>query len=104
MANAQWVLNSYCINYIGNPTCIQEFHPISGMNKVYKIISRILASRLSEVTLELLSPNQAAYTKGRLIDDHVALDEEHMQDFGQKSTTRRVCISLDIFKAFDSMN
>lgn len=43
---------------------ISEFWPISGINMVYKIIPKLIAARLAQVTLELLSLNQSAFMKG----------------------------------------
>lgn len=42
-----------------------EFRPISLCNLMYKIITNIIAKRLKPVLLQCISPNQAAFLKGR---------------------------------------
>lgn len=53
---------------------------------------------------ELVSSNQTAFMPGRSITDNTLLVEEMLEDFGRARTPRRVCISVDIKKAFDSLN
>lgn len=73
------------------------------MNTIYKVIAKLIANRMSEVMSELLSPNQSAFTRGRLILNNIMLPEELLRGFEHKHTTRRACLVLDLSKAFDSV-
>lgn len=64
----------------------------------------MLANRLLEVTSELLSSNQLAFTRGRLISSNIFLAEVPIRGFDQWSTPRRACHVLDLSKAFDSVS
>lgn len=87
--------------HINSNTKTFEFPPISCVNTIYKIVSKLLASRLAEVMPELVSLNQSAFVEGRLISDNILLAEELLRGFSQKNIARRVCVSLDLSKAFD---
>lgn len=42
-----------------------DYRPISCCNVVYKVISKIIANRLKPILQKCVSPNQAAFLKGR---------------------------------------
>src|SRR5664279_2690954 len=46
---------------------ISQFRPIALINVIFKIISKAFASRLDPVANKTISPNQAAFIKGRFI-------------------------------------
>lgn len=79
-----------------------EFHPISCANVSYKSIVKVLASRLAHLLPHLISLNQIAFFKGRVISDNSSLAEELLRQFEQKSTIQRAEICVDLKKAFDS--
>lgn len=53
-----------------------DYHPISLLNFSYKVISKILTSRLAAVLPDLISLHQVAFLKGRRIEDHITLAHE----------------------------
>lgn len=65
---------------VAGASWLNQFHPILCVNAIYKIMSKLLDNKLSKVMLELLSPNQFAFTKGRLISYNILLTEEHFRD------------------------
>jgi hypothetical protein len=67
-------LLSYFITLIPkvtNPHSISEFRPISLLGSLYKIVAKVLATRLGSVMGNLISKNQSAFIKGRLLVDGV---------------------------------
>lgn len=82
---------------------LSDFRPISLCNTVYKIISKILASRLKIFTEEAVQGNQVGFVKGRVLCENVLLASELVSGFQKPGRTRRGCIQLDISKAFDSI-
>jgi mannosylglycoprotein endo-beta-mannosidase len=47
----------------------KEFIPISLISNIYKIVAKVLCSRLKEVTHDLISENQTTFLTGREIID-----------------------------------
>ncbi|XP_077232003.1 uncharacterized protein LOC143865668 [Tasmannia lanceolata] len=85
-------------------TSPDKFRPISLCNFLYKIITKILASRLSGVISDIISPNQSAFIKGRLIQDNILLTHDVMHNFHSKDSKQAICLKLDLQKAFDNVN
>lgn len=48
---------------------VGDYRPISCCNVFYKVISKILASRISGVLESVIDPAQAAFVKGRVLSD-----------------------------------
>lgn len=63
---------------------IKDYHMISGVNTIYKIVSNIIVNRLAEVAPDLLSFNHSAFTERRLISNNILQAEEHLRGFNQK--------------------
>jgi hypothetical protein len=61
---------------VDNPSKVNQFCPISLANFNYKIISKILATRLKPFLDRIVSPNQSAFIKGRSIHDNSILAHE----------------------------
>lgn len=55
---------------------LEDYRPISLIGRVYKIISKILAIRLSKVIDSVVNGNQSAFIEGRNIMDEVLIHNE----------------------------
>ena len=62
----------------------------------------MLVNRLQQVIEELISQNQSAFLKGRLISDASFLAHELVRDFSNQMGNR-LCLKVDL-KAFDMVN
>jgi len=56
-----------------NPTSFSHFRPISFSNVSYKIISKIIANRISPLLHSLISPNQGGFVGKRQLVDNIII-------------------------------
>jgi hypothetical protein len=82
---------------------VKDFRPISLINSFAKIITKILANRLTEILPKLVSPNQSAFIKGRSIHDNFMMVRETAKAIHRQKISR-ILLKLDIGKAFDSVS
>jgi hypothetical protein len=69
---------------VDNPLLVHHFRPISLTNFNYKIISKILSTRLMPILHKIISPTQSAFLKGRSIHDNTTLAHEVFHSMKQK--------------------
>eukprot|EP00253_Pinus_taeda_P021469 PITA_21469 len=82
------------------PSSFSRFRPISLCNSAYKIISKILATRLKPLLPSVISENQGGFLPNRHISDSILLVQEAIHS----SLTRRekgFILKLDLANAFD---
>jgi hypothetical protein len=101
---AEW--NDTCIVLIpktNKPECMKDLRPISLCNVVYKLVSKMLASRLKEILDEIISPNQSAFVPGRLITNNILLAYEctHFMRNKKHGKDTYAAVKLDMSKAYD---
>jgi hypothetical protein len=83
---------------------VNQFRPISLTNFNYRIVSKILATRLKPFLNKIVSPNQFAFLKGRLIHENSILAHEIFHSMkNKKGNGGPMAIKLDMEKAFDFM-
>jgi hypothetical protein len=83
-------------------TNITDFHPISLINSLAKIITKILADRLAPRLQDLVSRCQNAFIKKRCIHDNFIYVQSVIKAL-HKAKRSSLFIKLDISKAFDSV-
>ena len=67
-----------------NSDYITEFHPIALCNVIYKIVAKMLASRLKLALGSIISKSQSAFILGRSITDNVMISAEVMHYLKRK--------------------
>jgi retron-type reverse transcriptase len=82
---------------------ISEYRPISLINSVAKLITKVLANRLAPHMNELVSHAQNAFIKKRCIHDNFLYAQRVIQLLHRKKKPAFFFIKLDISKAFDSI-
>ncbi|CAN1157596.1 Putative ribonuclease H protein At1g65750 [Linum perenne] len=88
---------------VPNPTSMSQFRPISCCNFRYKVISKVMATRLKKWIPMLVSEMQAAFTGGRVIQDNVVIVHEVLHQFKirKKGNQFDMMLKLDMEKAYD---
>uniref|UniRef100_A0A803QIS8 Reverse transcriptase domain-containing protein n=1 Tax=Cannabis sativa TaxID=3483 RepID=A0A803QIS8_CANSA len=88
---------------VKKPVSLKDYRPISLCTTIYKIISKVLANRLKVILGPLISPNQSAFLKGRLISDNILMAQEILHSINNKKQGREswMAVKLDMAKAFD---
>ncbi|GKV40773.1 hypothetical protein SLEP1_g48376 [Rubroshorea leprosula] len=86
-----------------NPIRIEDYRPISLIGCMYKLISKLLANRLSKVIEGLIGENQSAFIAGRLLVDSVIVANETIDEIKQKKK-RCFIFKADFEKAFDKVS
>jgi hypothetical protein len=81
---------------------ISDYRPISLINSVAKIITKLLANRLAPHMNELVSSAQNAFIKKRCIHDNFIYSQRVIQLL-HRQRRPALFIKLDISKAFDSI-
>ncbi|XP_039126955.1 uncharacterized protein LOC120263117 [Dioscorea cayenensis subsp. rotundata] len=85
---------------VDSPEALGDFRPISLINSSLKIISKLLASRLSKIINSLVSTEQSAFLKGRCILDNIATAEELIFSIHKRRLSGHI-LKVDFAKAFD---
>jgi hypothetical protein len=82
---------------------VKDFRPISLVHSFAKLITKLLANRLTEHLDNMVSQNQNAFIKGRSILDNFMLVQQTAKMLHQRKCAR-ILLKLDITKAFDSVS
>ncbi|KAL0423087.1 UNVERIFIED_CONTAM: Retrovirus-related Pol polyprotein from type-2 retrotransposable element R2DM [Sesamum radiatum] len=83
---------------------VADYRPISCCNVIYKVITKIIADRLSPALEKLIDSSQAAFVGGRNITDNIFLAQEMVRQYSRKRISPRCTINVDLRKAFDSVS
>lgn len=101
--NVYLALNLMLINLIPKQSQTDTpsgFHPIALCNVIYKILSTIMVNRLKPILLNIISPEQTRFVKGRQILDGIVTVQEVMHSL-KKKKFKGMLIKLDLSKAYD---
>ncbi|XP_074319911.1 uncharacterized protein LOC141656761 [Silene latifolia] len=86
------------------PQNVTQFRPISCYNVLYKCISKLLCSRLSEVLPDVISDTQGGFIKGRSIVENILICQDIMRLYNRKTISLRFLLKVDLKKAYDSVS
>lgn len=84
-------------------TSIKKFRPISLLNCIFKVFTKVLTNRLARLMNFLTYSNQSAFIKGRFILESVVTAHEVLHSTFHSGNSGLV-IKLDYEKAFDMVN
>lgn len=84
------------------PNNIKQFRPICLLNAIYKIITKVLTLRLTEIVGRIIGKNQTAFIPGKNILDGVVILQEVLHELRVKKGG--VILKLDFEKAYDRVS
>ncbi|GKV26106.1 hypothetical protein SLEP1_g35459 [Rubroshorea leprosula] len=85
-----------------NPQRIEEYRPISLIGVMYKVVAKLMASRLSKVMHKIIGEQQMAFIKGRQLVDGVVIANEVI-DEAKRKRRKSFVFKVDFEKAYDKV-
>ena len=73
-----------------------DYRPISCLNTLYKVISRILVSLLKPILQDLIVPNQTTFVKDKFLIENTVLASELVNGYRKNKGTKRIILKVDI--------
>ncbi|GKU91277.1 hypothetical protein SLEP1_g5176 [Rubroshorea leprosula] len=86
-----------------NPEDLKDYRPISLINSLYKIISKVLANRIKKVLPKVISGTQSAFLGGRQITDGVLILNEVIEEIKKKKVSSFI-FKGNFEKSYDCVN
>ncbi|KAL5563053.1 hypothetical protein UlMin_032800 [Ulmus minor] len=88
-----------------NPSNINHFRPIAVCNVIYKVISKLLAERLTPFLARLICPTQGAFVPGWSIHDNSVIIQEVIHAMKRKKGSKGwMGLKIDLQKAYDRLS
>ena len=78
---------------------VKDFRPVSLVHSFAKLVTKMLANRLTSRLNQMVSPNQSAFIKNRFIQDNFMLVQQTVR-FLHSQKQPRILLKLDITKVF----
>ncbi|XP_057803482.1 uncharacterized protein LOC131018790 [Salvia miltiorrhiza] len=86
-----------------NVISVSDLRPIVLSNFMFKIISKVLATRISGIAALYVSQNQFGFISGRSIHDCILLGSEGFNCLKRTGRGQNMACKIDIRKAFDTL-
>ena len=100
------VFNSTFIALIPKSDCpksFNDFRPISLCNFIYKIIGKIISTRIKKLLGRVISMEQFGFLPGQQIHEAVGIIQEGLHSIHVKGF-KSVVLKIDLSKAYDRVN
>lgn len=96
--------NIVLIPKVDDPDSPNQYRPLTIGNILYRLLMKLVATRLQKHVKVLISNTQTTFVKGRCISDNTILVREVIHSFNsQKYKEKSFLLKVDINKAFDTV-
>ncbi|XP_062100450.1 uncharacterized protein LOC133806354 [Humulus lupulus] len=89
---------------IADPNSASDYRPIACCNTLYKCISKMICTRLSEVLPFLVHSNQGAFIKNRVLAHNIMIFQDLLKGYTRKNISARCIMKIDLSKAYDTVD
>ena len=87
---------------VDQPKSLNNFQQISLFNVSYKLITKLVASRLRNLLPELISPNRVSFMLGHHIQNNIFITQEFILTMSRiRGKKRFMAIKIDFEKTYD---
>lgn len=86
-----------------NPSNISNFQPINLISCIYKLLSEVLAKRLTSVLHKIIGNSHNVFVFGRQITDVILIANETVDEIIRNNKLGALC-KLNMEKIFDHIN
>ncbi|KAF7831611.1 reverse transcriptase [Senna tora] len=95
--------NIVIIPKVDKPESVKQYRPISLCNFSYKIVFKVMVNRLKNILPRIVSEQQRAFVKGRLIQDNIVIAHEVYHYSKNRASKGRfeLAMKIDMAKAYD---
>ncbi|XP_062118356.1 uncharacterized protein LOC133831972 [Humulus lupulus] len=87
-----------------NPARASDYIPIACCSTLYKVMAKLLCSRLAVVLPSLIQSNQGVFVRGRCIAHNIMILQDLIKNYGRALTSPRCAIKIDLSKAYDTVD
>ena len=90
---------------VESPESFFQFRPISLCNVIYKLVTKVLASRIKKVMNKLVNQAQSSFVPGRQATDNILVAQEVVHTMrNKKGRNGFMAVKVDLEKAYDRLN
>ncbi|XP_056688085.1 uncharacterized protein [Spinacia oleracea] len=82
---------------------VSDFRPIACCSVIYKCISKIMCSKLSQILPDIISPTQGAFVAGRSILHNVMICQDIIKLYNRGNSRPSCMMKLDLKKAYGTV-
>lgn len=82
---------------------VELFKPIMLSNFIFKVVMKIMATRLGNIASQILAPNQFRFVPRRNIHYCIALTSEEVYNMNKKGVEGEIALKVVIKRAFDTV-
>ena len=82
---------------------LKNWRPVSLLNVDYKILAKVLATRLQKVISYVISSDQVGYIRGRYIGDNIRIMLDILE-MTKNEVDPGIMVMVDFEKAFDTVS